>query len=129
MMHLRIGIASALIAVFLAVLVPVLVVRADHAECPPLYQQYGICDRWERTQHVGQTPTPTPTPTPGPSPTPTPTPTPPPGDCQYKPPAASEAVNQAICDIAREYNLPRWWLYAIVHRESSFDPNFVNPNM
>jgi hypothetical protein len=45
----------------------------------------------------------------------------------YKPVECSVAVDQAIHRATQKYDLPRWFYYAIAHRESTFDPNAVNP--
>jgi hypothetical protein len=39
-----------------------------------------------------------------------------------RPRECSEAVDKAIHRAKKKYNLPRWFLYAVVHRESTFDP-------
>lgn len=43
----------------------------------------------------------------------------------YKPPESSWEVDQAIRVAVTKYNLPRWFYYSIIHRESSFDPDSV----
>jgi hypothetical protein len=45
----------------------------------------------------------------------------------YQPPACSDAVNSAIVLAAAKYNVPRWWLYAMAHRESTFEADLENP--
>ncbi|MEX2430703.1 MAG: transglycosylase SLT domain-containing protein, partial [Dehalococcoidia bacterium] len=45
--------------------------------------------------------------------------------CAFRPLEASTEVDDAIRDAAAKYNLPRWFYYAIIQRESSFDPNLV----
>lgn len=67
---------------------------------------------------------PTSTPTPNPPACPTLTPAQTLGP--YKPPESSVAVDQAVRSAVIAYNLPRWFYYSIIHRESSFDPNAVN---
>lgn len=46
----------------------------------------------------------------------------------FKPEQASIEVDNVIRDIVAKYNLPRWFLYAIIQRESSFNPEDFNPN-
>lgn len=44
----------------------------------------------------------------------------------YRPPECSAAVDAAIHRAAARYRIPRWFYYAVVHRESTFNPNAVN---
>jgi hypothetical protein len=44
----------------------------------------------------------------------------------YRPPECSAAVDDAIHRATARYRLPRWFYYAVVHRESTFNPNAVN---
>jgi len=44
-------------------------------------------------------------------------------DGGFRPYQASREVGEAIRGAVARYNLPRWFYYAIVQRESSFDPN------
>lgn len=78
------------------------------------------------------TPTPIPTNTPMPtkisSETPTRIPTTISTQRTFKPPQCSDRVNQAIIRAANLYNLPRWFYYALVLRESYCDPNAKNSN-
>ena len=47
----------------------------------------------------------------------------------YAPPECTDPeVLAAMNAAAKKYNLPRWFIYAVVHRESSFDRYTVNPN-
>jgi hypothetical protein len=47
----------------------------------------------------------------------------------YAPPECADAeVLAAMNAAATKYNLPRWFIYAVVRRESSFNRNQVNPN-
>lgn len=43
----------------------------------------------------------------------------------YKPAAAPKWIDDVIRDAVAKYNLPRWFYYAIIHRETSFNPNAV----
>jgi len=45
----------------------------------------------------------------------------------YRPPEASTTVDNAIRDAVVRYNLPRWFYYALVHRESGFNRWAVGP--
>lgn len=44
----------------------------------------------------------------------------------FTPTGITTAVNDAIWRAKTRYNLPRWFLYAVAKRESSFDPNTLN---
>lgn len=44
----------------------------------------------------------------------------------FKPSQCSTAVDTVITAAADKYNIPRWWLYVMAHRESSFDPTAVS---
>ena len=51
------------------------------------------------------------------------------GNPPYRPSACTDdAVYDAINKAAVKYGFPRWWLYAIINRESSFDRCNQNPN-
>lgn len=53
-------------------------------------------------------------------------PMPPTGD--YRPSDAPVAVDTAIRQEVAKYGLPRWFYYALIERESSFNPQAYNPN-
>lgn len=44
----------------------------------------------------------------------------------FKPGPAPQWIDEIIRDMVAKYNLPRWFYYAIVQRESYFNPNLVN---
>lgn len=58
-----------------------------------------------------------------PAPTPSPAPVP---SKTFRPAQASEAVDAAIREAAATYNMPRWFYYALIQRESSFDSRADN---
>jgi hypothetical protein len=69
------------------------------------------------------TPSPVPTATPAPSPSPTASPVP---VTSFKPSEASVEVDAVVKEMVAKYNLPRWFYYAVIQRESSFNPNAHN---
>ncbi len=58
--------------------------------------------------------------------TPPPSVPPPPGGSYFKPAQAPEYIDAVIRAASIKYNLPRWFYYSLIQRESSFDPNSYN---